>query len=88
MRYPSIVFLALAIVLTSCIQEIPMTHRVRTEHETRMFIAYMNHDPIIDKVMKVVGLIFNHGKTIKPYSYPEEKIINYLDAQYYGYILF
>lgn len=50
-----------------------------------MFIEYMNRGPLIDGVMKTLASLFPHKKLPNLYSYPEVKIYNYLDAQYYGY---
>jgi hypothetical protein len=52
-----------------------------------MFIEYMNRGPLIDGVMKTLASLFPHKKLPNLYSYPEVKIYNYLDAQYYGYFL-
>ena len=49
-----------------------------------MFLAWMNQDPIIENVAKVMSTLFNKGKTIDMYAYPEVKIYNYMDTQYYG----
>ena len=78
-----LVAIAILLVTVSCVNEIPMVHRERTPREAKMFIAYMNRDPIIENVMKVIGSLFP-GKTPNIYAYPEVKITNYMDAQYYG----
>lgn len=82
-----IIALAILMVAVSCLHELSMTHRQRTPKEAKMFIAYMNRDPVIEKIAKVLGQLFPYESVPNMYSYPEEKIYNYLDAQYYGYIL-
>lgn len=76
----------LALLLVACvsIHEIKMTHRVRTPTEAKMFIDYMNRGPLVQGVMNILKNLFPLGQEPKLYSYPEVKIINYLDAQYYG----
>ena len=49
-----------------------------------MFINYMNRAPIMQKVIKVLSLMFPSDLIPNIYAYPEVKITNYLDAQYYG----
>lgn len=49
-----------------------------------MFIAYMNNGPLIHNVMETLKSLFPHKALPNLYSYPEVKIYNYLDAQYYG----
>lgn len=80
------VLLALLVVMTVSIHEIKMTHRVRNDYESKMFLAYMNRGPLIDSVMKTLKSLFPHKELPNLYSYPEVKILNYLDAQYYGEI--
>ena len=76
----------LALVLVACmsIQEIKMTHRVRDPTETKMFIDYMNRGPLVQGAMKIIQNLFPTSKNHNIYAYPEVKIHNYLDAQYYG----
>lgn len=78
----------LALVLVSCVavHEIKMTHRVRTPTEVKMLLDYMNRGPLVQNVVKIVNHLFPMAQEPKLYSYPEVKIINYLDAQYYGEI--
>lgn len=72
------------LVAVSCIQEIKMTHKKRTPLEAEMFIAYMNRSPIIEGVIDTMVNLFPTNERPNLYSYPEVKIYNYLDAQYYG----
>lgn len=82
-----LVLLAAMLILGSCIQEIKMQHRQRNAHETKMFIEYMNNGPHMQNVMKTLQSLFPHKELPNVYTYPEVKIYNYLDAQYYGYSL-
>lgn len=79
-----LILAAVLLVLGSCVQEIKMQHRTRNAHEARMFIEYMNNGPIIQQVLKTLQSLFPHTELPNLYSYPEVKILNYLDAQYYG----
>lgn len=73
-----------ALLLTaSCIHEIKMEHRERTPTEAAMFLDYMNRGPLTQKTIDILSNLFPHKHT-NLYSYPEVKIHNYLDAQYYG----
>ena len=79
------ILLALLLVATvHCLYEIPMKHKERSPRDAKMFLAYMNRDPIIEKVTKLIHSMFPEERKPDLYSYPEEKIYNYLDAQYYG----
>lgn len=80
--------IVLALLAVSClnVQEIKMTHRVRTPTEAKMFIDYMNRGPLVQGVVNIIKHIFPMDKEPQLYSYPEVKIHNYLDAQYYGEI--
>jgi len=48
----------------------------------------MTRGPLLSKVNTLLSKIFPSEMTPNIYAYPEVKIINYLDAQYYGYIQF
>lgn len=63
-----------------------MQHRQRTPTEARMLIDYMNRGPLVSGVLNIMASMFPHHDTPNIYSYPEVKIYNYLDAQYYGEI--
>jgi hypothetical protein len=76
--------LCVLLVAVSSIQELNIKHRERTPLQSKMFVAYMNRDPIIETMAKVMGKLFGEDKVPSLYSYPEEKIFNYLDTQYYG----
>lgn len=80
-------FVVLATILLAtclCVHEIKMNHRERTPLEAKMFIDYMNRGPLVQGTLKVLENLYPVGKVPNLYSYPEVKIINYLDAQYYG----
>jgi len=80
------VAILLAFVCTSlAVTEIPMKHKKRSEREAKIFIDYMNRGPIVERVNKLLTKIFPSNLTPNIYAYPEVKILNYLDAQYYGY---
>jgi hypothetical protein len=76
--------LGLLVVAAFSIHEIKMEHRKRTPRESKMFIEYMNRGPFVEKINKVLAKIFPSELTPNIYAYPEVKILNYLDAQYYG----
>jgi hypothetical protein len=75
---------ALFLVLATSIHEIKMEHRKRTPRETKIFVDYMSRGTMTQKVHKLLSKIFPSELTPNIYAYPEVKIINYLDAQYYG----
>lgn len=79
----SIALLALVLVSCACIQEIKMTHRTRSPVEATMFIDYMNRGPLVQGVIKILENLFPVNMP-NLYAYPEVKIHNYMDAQYYG----
>jgi len=83
-----IALVLLLAVLSTAIHEIPMKHRKRTEREGKIFIDYMTRGPLVQKVNKLLSKIFPSPMTPNIYAYPEVKIINYLDAQYYGYNIY
>jgi hypothetical protein len=76
--------LCLLLVAVSSIQEINIKLKERTPFQAKMFLAYMSNDPIIEKMAKIMGKLFGEDKVPSLYSYPEQKIFNYLDTQYYG----
>lgn len=78
--------LAVLLLTATCIQEIQMTHRHRTPFEAKMFIQYMNRGPLIQGLMDTLSNLFPNRELPNLYSYPQVKILNYLDAQYYGEI--
>jgi len=61
-----------------------MQHRKRTPRESKMLLEYMNRGPFAEKVYRLLAKIFPSDLTPNIYAYPEVKILNYLDAQYYG----
>ena len=80
------VLLALAITMTFAIHEIPMKHKKRSDREVKRLLEYMNRGPLAEKINKVLSRIFPSELTPNIYAYPEVKVLNYLDAQYYGYL--
>lgn len=74
------------LALVSAVQEIPMRHRTRTPREAKLFVEYMNKSPAMMNVQRVLARLFPSANAPNIYAYPEVKIINYLDAQYYGEI--
>ena len=81
-----VLLLACFVAVSLGIQEISMQHRARTPLQARRFIDYMNRGPMTEKINRIIAKIFPSEMTPNIYAYPEVKIINYLDAQYYGYI--
>lgn len=79
-----VLLLVLLLAMVACVQEIPMVHRRRTPREAKILIDYINRGPLSQKVHRLLGKIFPSELTPNIYAYPEVKIINYLDAQYYG----
>lgn len=77
-------FALLALALAQQHQEIRMQHRKRTPLEEKMLLEYINRTPLLAKVNTLLSKIFPSQITPNIYAYPEVKIINYLDAQYYG----
>jgi hypothetical protein len=75
---------ALLLVLAASVQEISMEHRKRTPREAKIFIDYLSRGAMTQKVYRLLSKIFPSDLTPNLYAYPEVKIINYLDAQYYG----
>jgi len=61
-----------------------MEHRKRSPRETKMLLTYMNRGDYAEKINKILAKIFPSELTPNIYAYPEVKILNYLDAQYYG----
>jgi hypothetical protein len=80
----SLITVALLLVLATSLHEISMEHRKRTPRETKVFIDYMSRGAMTQKVHRLLSKIFPSELTPNIYAYPEVKIINYLDAQYYG----
>lgn len=79
-----VLVLALLVVFSTCITHIKMNHRERTPLEARMFIDYMNRGPLVQGVLNILSSMYPFERVPNLYSYPEVKIHNYLDAQYYG----
>ena len=64
-----------------------MKHRKRSPREAQRLLDYLNRGPMTEKVYSILAKIFPSELTPNLYGYPEVKILNYLDAQYYGYLL-
>lgn len=79
-----LVALALCLASVVAIHELPMQHRKRTPRESQMLLEYMSRGPLMTRVNKLLAKIFPSDLTPNIYAYPEVKILNYLDAQYYG----
>lgn len=75
---------AILLIGCFCAEELKMTHRVRTPMEAKMFIDYMNKGPLVKNILKILQNLYPLREAPNLYSYPEVKIYNYLDAQYYG----
>lgn len=82
-----LVALFLCLSSVASIHELPMQHRKRSPSEAKRFIEYMNRGPLMTRVNKLLAKVFPSSLTPNIYAYPEVKILNYLDAQYYGYSL-
>lgn len=76
--------LAFCIFAAIALPELKMDHRKRTPREAKILLEYVNRGPLIERVNKLLTRIFPSALTPNIYAYPEVKIINYLDAQYYG----
>jgi hypothetical protein len=76
--------LAICLSAVSALHELPMQHRKRTPSEVKRLIEYMNKGPLMTRVNSLLAKVFPSTLTPNIYAYPEVKIINYLDAQYYG----
>lgn len=61
-----------------------MKHRKRSPREAQRLLDYLNRGPMTEKVYSILAKIFPSELTPNLYGYPEVKILNYLDAQYYG----
>lgn len=80
-----ILVLGLLLAVASAVHEVPMKHHKRTPREAKMLLEYMNRGPFATKINELLSKIFPSELVPNIYAYPEIKIINYLDAQYYGY---
>ena len=79
------VVLALIATMAFAIQEIPMQHRKRTDRESQRLLNYLRRSTYAQNINNILAKIFPSKLTPNIYAYPEVKILNYLDAQYYGY---
>jgi hypothetical protein len=80
-----LVVLALLVMLAAAVHEIPMKHRVRSPLESKRLSDYVQRGGYLERVHKLLAKIFPSEMIPNIYAYPEVKIINFLDAQYYGY---
>ena len=78
------VLLLVLIVVVSAVHEIPMRHRRRTPHEAQLLLEYLNRGSYAQKINPLIAKIFPSKIQPNIYAYPEVKILNYLDSQYYG----
>ncbi len=83
-RTAILVALVLLISLATAVQEVPMKHRKRTPRESKLLLDYMSRGPLANRINELFSKIFPSELVPNIYAYPEVKIINYLDAQYYG----
>ena len=81
-----ILVLGLLLAVASAVHEVPMKHHKRTPRESKVLIEYMSRGPYAMRINEMLNKIFPSEMVPNIYAYPEVKIINYLDAQYYGYI--
>jgi len=79
-----IALLLLFLVCVFSITEIPMRHHKRSPQESKLLIEYLNRGPYMEHINKIISVVFPSNLTPNIYAYPEVKILNYLDAQYYG----
>lgn len=81
-------FVLLAIILSVAlaVQEIAIKHKQKTPAEAKRFLRYLRRDTYLRQAEEILSSIFP-GKFLTEgmYSYPEVKIFNYLDTEYYGY---
>ena len=82
-----LLLIALTISVACAVQEISIKHKKRTPREAKRLIDYMNRGTYAEKINKILARIFPSKLTPNIYAYPEVKILNYLDAQYYGYLI-
>ena len=79
-----LLILALLLISVFAVQEIQLEHRKRTPKETRRLRDYLSRSCEFEKIHKVLSILMPHKYKADIYSYPEVKIYNYMDAQYYG----
>lgn len=75
---------ALLIAVALSFHQINLDHRERTALETKRLREYLSRSPALEKIHKVLSILMPHKYSGDLYSYPEVKIYNYMDAQYYG----
>jgi len=61
-----------------------MRHKPKTAIESKRFLQYLRHSTLLEKAEKILSQIFPGKFSAGLYSYPEVKIFNYLDTEYYG----
>ena len=79
-----LVLLTLVLAIALAIHEIPVKHKPRTALENKRFLQYLRRSTDLEQADKILSQIFPGRFASKLYSYPEVKIYNYLDTEYYG----
>jgi hypothetical protein len=80
-----LILLTLLLAISLAIHEIPMRHKPKTALESKRFLQYLRRSTLLEKAEKILSQIFPGKFSTGLYSYPEVKIFNYLDTEYYGY---
>lgn len=81
------VLLTLVLVAVLAIHEIPVKHKPRSLLESKRLLQYLRRSTYLEQADKILSQIFPGRFASGLYSYPEVKIYNYLDTEYYGYWL-
>ena len=81
------ILLAILLVGATAIHKMELNHRERTHLEGKMLLDYLNRGPLVQGVINIISHLYPDLETPNLYSYPEVKIYNYLDTQYYGEVL-
>lgn len=79
-----LVLLTLVLVAAFAIHEIPVRHKPRTALENKRLLMYLRHETVLEQADRILAQIFPGRFQSNMYSYPEAKIYNYLDTEYYG----
>ena len=82
----SLILLTILLVAVLSVQEIKLAHKKRTPLESKRLLDYLQRSTYMQKVQSVLSALMPHKYSGNMYSYPEVKIYNYLDAQYYGLV--
>jgi cathepsin D len=81
-----LILLTLVLAISLAIHEIPVKHKPRTAVENRRLLQYLRHSTVFEQADLILSHIFPGRFPSNMYSYPEVKIYNYLDTEYYGEI--